>query len=119
MIYLYAVLLAIGVETPIVAALYRAQWAKMAAVCAITNAVTNLTLNLVFPLWFSDYLVLVVVGEIFVVTTEALIFWAADREHRALKALLVSLLINTLSFAAGLYFFGGGPYLLDAMGRLF
>ncbi len=97
-----ALAITLGVEVPLVAALFPGQRLKMAAVAVLANAATNLTLNLWLPrLDFlrGSYLF---PGEVLAVVAEAAAYALASRPRDLPRSLLASSLGNMLSFAAGL-----------------
>ncbi len=98
----WAVALAVtlGIEVPLVAALFPGRRLRMAAVAAVANVVTNLTLNLLLPRVPVLQGRHVLPGEILAVVAEAAAYAAASRDLP--RSLLASSVANALSFGAGL-----------------
>ena len=88
-------------ETPVVALAYPKERLRMAVACILATSATHLFMHFVLTALVSRLQVWLVVGEASATVLEALVYWRASREHDVGRALAVSAVANTLSFAAG------------------
>jgi peptidoglycan biosynthesis protein MviN/MurJ (putative lipid II flippase) len=97
----YAALLSVAVESPIVAAFYRGQRLRMAIVCAVTTTVTNLAMNLVLVRHVSSASAFLAIGEGGAFVVEAFVYALVARPRDFPRAIAASAFANAASFALG------------------
>lgn len=94
-----AFLLTLILEIPVVLLLLARGWRKDLPLALLANSITHPVLWFVLPPLFSDYLTFLIVGELAVFTSEALLYAAAVRCWRGAAAGVAA---NSLSMAVGL-----------------
>lgn len=99
---LTALAVTVAVETPVIAAVYRGQRLRMAAVCILTTSITNVGMNTWLRSTAASYDQYVLVGEVCAVVVEAIVYALVARGRDVSKAMLASGAANALSYAAGL-----------------
>ena len=99
---LTALAVTVAVETPVIAAVYRSQRFRMAAVCILTTSITNVGMNTWLRSTATSYDQYVHVGEACAVLIEATVYALVARGRDVPKAMLASGASNALSYAAGL-----------------
>lgn len=105
MSYPLALALTLGLEVPVVAALYPRQRLRMGLVCAVATTATHLVMHFAVPGLVSSYAAFLLAGESLALFGEAGAYWLAGRPREPGLALLASALANALSFGVGLIVF--------------
>lgn len=101
-----ALALTLGVEVPIVAALYPGQRARLAVIAAFASTATHLTLHFALPRLVPAAQVMLL-GEALALLGEALAYGVLSRPRDLGRALVASALANAASFGLGILVFGG------------
>ena len=97
-----ALAITLGLEVPLIAALYPRQRLRLVGVSLLANTATNLTLNRLLPRMFDTPGAHILPGEILAVLVEAAAYSLASRPRDLPRALLASSVANALSYSVGL-----------------
>ena len=100
--YLTILAITIGVEVPVVAAIFHRSWRRMAVVCLIATTATHLAMHFVILPLSGSYTTYLLTGEITATTVEAIVYAIFSRPRDIPRALIASAVANTLSFSVGL-----------------
>jgi hypothetical protein len=100
---LFAVLLSVAVEAPIVAAFYPRRRLRMATVAAVATSATNVAMNLLLPHWESSAAAFLFLGEGASFAVEAIVYALGARPLDLPRALAASAFANATSFAFGAF----------------
>lgn len=100
--YLAALAITLVVEVPIVAAFFRGQALRMAAVAAAATTGTHLAMHHLLPLALASWEQVILVGELGAVLIEGACLAWLSRPRDASTAFLAAAVANSASYAAGL-----------------
>jgi hypothetical protein len=99
--FIFAWLVTVLIEAPIVAAFYPRRRLRMALVAAIATSATNLAMNLFLPRWVGVGTAFLVLGEGGALLTEAAVYTLMGHPIDHPRALAAAGLANASSFAVG------------------
>ena len=100
--YFLALAMTIGIETPVVAMVFKGQRLRMAAVCIVATTTTHLVMHFALPPLCPTYASWVIAGEFQALVLEALVYWFFSRPRDLSRALIGSAIANSASYALGL-----------------
>lgn len=100
--FIFAWLVTVIIEAPIVAAFYSRRRLRMGLVAAATTSATNLFMNLFLPRWVGVGMAFIILGEGGALLVEAVVYSLMSQSNDHARALAASGLANASSFAIGL-----------------
>jgi hypothetical protein len=101
-IYLFGLLITIGIEVPVVAAVFQGQRLRMAVVCGVATTATHLAMHFLLPHVVGSMDQFMLLGELGALVVEALVYAVVSRPRDPGRALVAAALANGLSYGAGL-----------------
>jgi hypothetical protein len=104
--YALALAVTIGLETPVVAAVFPGRRVRMGLVCIAATTATHAVMHFALPRICPTFTSWVLAGEAQALVLEALAYWFFGKPRDPGRALIASALANSASYAAGLLIFG-------------